>query len=167
MEDAILCAEIRIAQHRHETLSFETLRHVRRGQSGEFDERRVNVHRLDERVGRVRAGLGHAGCGDDKRQARGLFVVVVLAPPAVVAEVPAVIAPEHDDGVRREAEPVEFVEHLAKLCVHVTHRRVIAVDEHARLIVADQPHFGNVAVLAQLAPRRRRILGCAFRRHSQ
>ena len=34
--------------------------------------------------------------------------VGVLAPEAVVAEVPAVVAPQHDDGVLAQAEPVEF-----------------------------------------------------------
>ena len=43
------------------------------------------------------------GRGDDERDARGLLVVRVLAPHAVVAEMPAVIAPEDDDGVLREA----------------------------------------------------------------
>ena len=47
-----------------------------RGEAGEFNERRVNVHGLDERAA-LRTGL-RPGRGDEQGDARGLLVVRVL-----------------------------------------------------------------------------------------
>ena len=77
------------------------------------------------------AGGGDAGGGDEEGDAVGLFVVGVLGPDAVVAEVVAVVAPEDDDGVLGEAGAVEFVEDPADLGVHVAEGGVVAVDELA------------------------------------
>ena len=40
----------------------------------------------------------------------GLFVIVMLAPPAVIAEMPTVVTPQHNDRISGKAETVEFVD---------------------------------------------------------
>ncbi len=110
------------------------------------------------------AGPGCARGGDDQRDARGLLVIGVLAPHAVVAQVPAVVAPEHDDRVPGETSLVERVEHAAQLGVHVAHGGVVAMDELALLFGGERSGLGHVAVLPQLAPRRGCERWCALGR---
>ena len=89
------------------------------------------VHGFRQGAG-LGARLGDAGSGDDQRDSSRLFVVGVLAPHAVVAQMPAVVAPENDDRVLGEAVGVQRVEHTAALRIHVTDGRVVAADQVAR-----------------------------------
>ena len=41
--------------------------------------------------------------GNNERHAGGLFVVGMLAPKAMVAEMPAVVAPKNNDGIFGQA----------------------------------------------------------------
>jgi len=80
----------------------------------------------------------------------------------VVAEVPAVITPQEDDGVFGETIRVEGIEHLAELRVHVTRGRVVAVDEVTGLLGRHGAFFRHVFVLSQFAPGGRREVGGTF-----
>ncbi len=74
-------------------------------------------------------GAAIAGRDDEQRDAVGLLVVGVFGPDAEIAEVKPVIAPEHHERIRREREPVEFVDHPADLRIHETYAGIVAVDE--------------------------------------
>src|SRR5688572_25854569 len=88
----------------------------------------------------------------------------MFAPHAVIAEMPAVIAPEHDDGVVCQFEAIEFVQHASDLRIHVADRRVITMDQCPRLLIGHWPGIRHVAVLTQLSPCRWRIIWRALRR---
>ena len=72
-------------------------------------------------------------------------------PEAVIAELPAVIAPEHDDGVVREAFLVERIEHLADLRVGVADARVVAVTQRLREVGGNRIFLRHAEVVVQLA----------------
>ena len=59
------------------------------------------------------------GIDDDEGGAEGFFKKGMLAPNGVFAEVPAVVAPEHDDGVVSDTEFVELRDDLANLRIGV------------------------------------------------
>ena len=61
------------------------------------------------------------------------------------------VAPQHDDGVLGKLEPVEFIEHTAKLRVHVTTSGVVAVDQLSGGGVIGQPAGGDRIVVGNLA----------------
>ena len=48
-------------------------------------------------------------------------------PKAMLAELPAVIAPEHDDRVVGETFFIESVKHFADLCIGVADAGIVAV----------------------------------------
>ena len=134
---------------------------LRCGQAGEGGERGINVDGFHERGG---GGGFLAGDGDKEGNARRLLVVGMLTPHAVVAEVPAVIAPQDDDGVFRETGFVKRGHDLAELGVHVTRRGIVAVDEAARERVVERVVAGRDAVVgAELAAELRRVVGSAVR----
>ena len=91
----------------------------------------------------------------------------MLAPHAVVAEVPAVVAPQDDDRVLVESVRLEGVEHLADLRVGVAGGGVIAVDELTLHRVVDGAGLRAPLVVAQLAPIGRRELGGALWRRAE
>ena len=127
------------------------------GEAGEFDQGGVDVDGFDEGGGF--GVLSFAGGGDDEGDAGGLLVVGVFAPEAVVAEVPAVVAPEDDDGVGGEGGGVQGVEDEAELGVHVGGGGIVAVDEAAGGGVVDVAFFGHVAVLAEFAAELAGVVG--------
>ena len=106
------------------------------------------------------------GRGNDQRNMRGLFVVRVLRPHAMIAEMPAVIAPEDDDRVFGKTEFVQSREHLSDLRIHVTHCGMITMDERPRLCLVERPTLRDVAILPQFAPSSWRKFRRAFRRSS-
>src|ERR1041384_7468935 len=91
----------------------------------------------------------------------------MLPPPPVIAEMPAVVAPQNDNRIRGEAEAIEFVKHLANLGIDKTDGSMVAMNHGPRLIIAQRAGLGNVAVLPQLAPVARRISGRTDRRGAQ
>ena len=67
-------------------------------QAGEVAEGGKEVDGFDHRVGFL-ARFFHVGHRDDEGRTERFFEETVFAPDGVFAEGPAVIAPEHDDGV--------------------------------------------------------------------
>ena len=119
-----------IFQHGHEAGAVDWQRAGGLGQAGEFGERGIEVDGFGELAGGG-AGAGDAGRDHDERYAVGLLKIGVLGPDAEVAEVPAVVAPEDDDGVVGEFQFVERGHDAADLHVSVAHARVVTVDELA------------------------------------
>lgn len=120
------------------------------GQAGEFGERGIDVHELDQRVG-VCTGVLHAGQRYDQRRMHIVFHVAVLSPRGVLAKLPTVVAPEDDDGVAAQIEAVELVEHASDLGIAVADAGVVAVLELAREVDRDGTGLGDALVLTHLA----------------
>ena len=130
-----------------------------RGDAGEFAEGGIDVDEFAHGL-----CLGGVVCRGRNNQRRfgGLFVVGVFAPPAVIAEMPAVVAPQDDDGVVGRAALVERVEQAADLRVGVGDAGVVGVDELG-VAVGRQGAFGrNAGIAAQLAPGVAGVAGGAF-----
>ena len=87
-------------------------------QAADVGEGGVEVDELGERFCFF-SGCLLLGDGDEKGRAHGDFEVGVFVPEAVFAELPAVIAPQDDDGVFVEALSFQGVEHATDLGVHV------------------------------------------------
>src|SRR5919109_72381 len=66
--------------------------------------------------------------GDNERHASGFLEQTQLLPQAMLAQVPAVIAPQDDNGVFRQAEPLKGIEQQTHLSIHKRDRRVVAAD---------------------------------------
>ena len=62
------------------------------------------------------------------------------------------VAPEHDDSVFGESEPLELVEDLADLRVGITHTRVIAADEIQSGRISDGTLLRNTLIVSRFAP---------------
>ena len=90
----------------------------------------------------------------------GVLEVGVLVPEAVVAEVVAVIAPQHDYGSLAQAEPLEFGHHAPHLRIGIAGGGVVGADQLERLLVGNRALLGDIGVGAQLA----RIVQRDFRR---
>jgi len=95
----------RVAQHVAQARAVET---GRRGEGGQFAQGRVEIDGLGQRTG-AGGRPRDARRGNDQGHARGVFVVGMLAPESVVAEMPAVVAPQDDHGVFGEPAAVERV----------------------------------------------------------
>ena len=130
----------------------------------EIAERGIDVDELDDRRGTLAAAPARRH--DDQRGPRRLLVVRVLAPHPVVAEVPAVVAPEDDDRVVGEPEGVEFLEQPADLGVHETRRRVVAVHERALERLRQVAAFGDTSVVAEFVAELRGERRRGLRRHA-
>ena len=90
----------------------------RRGrETGELGQRRINVDGFSQGHGRT-VGHADAGSGEHEGDAISLFVVAVLGPGTVITEMPAVVTPQHDEGVFGEPELVEGVEDATYLGIH-------------------------------------------------
>ena len=74
----------------------------------------IDVHQLYERA-RLAVAHGLTGRRKDKRGARIQLEVRVLAPAAVLAQFPAVVAPHNHDRLLAQAQPVQFVQQAADL----------------------------------------------------
>ena len=85
-------------EDRDETFTFEGLRIVRFRQCCEVAECRVDIHGFHKRAA-ARAWFCYAGRNDKQWDVGGFLVIGVLGPHAMIPEVPAMIAPEHNDGV--------------------------------------------------------------------
>ena len=78
------------------------------------------------------------------------FEVRVFAPVAGFAERVAVVAPQHDDGVVLQPQPLKRPQQLADLCVGVADAGIVAMTQLARLLGRDAFVFGNIGVAAHL-----------------
>ncbi len=88
--------------------------------------------------------------------------VGVLAPRPVVAEFPAVVAPEHDDRIVAEAEAVEFAQDASNLSIGVGDTSVVAVDQKAQGSGIDGAGLRDAGVVAEFAPFRASAAGHVF-----
>ena len=86
----------------------------------------------------------------------------------MVAQVPAVVTPEHDDRVACQTARIQRIEHLTKLRVHVACGGMVAVDEVNGLLLRQRSLLRDVPVLPQFTPGRRRkfrrACGCRLQR---
>ncbi len=118
-----------------------------RGDAGERAQAREEVGGFDEACGDTWFFAGHS---DDERHAGGEVHCVVFAPEIVLAEVPTVVAPEHDDGSVRKAESIEFGEDIAGEFVGVAGAGEVAVAHGAMELVGVGVHVREV-IAAELA----------------
>ena len=72
----------------------------------------------------------------------------------MIAQVPTMVAPQDDDRVLRQPILLERREHAADLRVHITHRRVVAVNQLPRIVIRHRSLVRHARVVAQLAPGR-------------
>jgi len=77
------------------------------------------------------------GDGDKQRDPCGLLVERVLVPPAVVAQLIAVVGEEYDDCVVEQVETLHSIEDLAELSVRKGRPRVVCTHEFASLAVRE------------------------------
>src|ERR1051326_8738150 len=112
-------------------------------------------------------GLCDSWCNDEQGNVGGFFVVGVLGPHAVIAEVPAMVAPEYDDGVGGELKTIEFVDDASDLGIDETDGGVIAVNQRASLIVVERTNVRDITVIADFAPGGRSVRRRALRRFAQ
>jgi hypothetical protein len=99
----------------------------RRRQAAQIGQRRVDAHEVDGPVAHA-VRLGYAGGDPDQRGAGGFFPQGELPPVLLLAEVPAVVAPEDDDRVVLVRAGVERVDQPADVHVAVRDRRQVALD---------------------------------------
>src|SRR5690606_38307697 len=90
-----LARVVRVVEQWYETL---TLQFLYPRQSTERGHRGINIDELDQ-PRCADTGLLQTGSGDNERSAGIEIVVARLAPERVLAEVKAMVAPEHDHGV--------------------------------------------------------------------
>ena len=130
----------------NQTLAFDV-----RGnrQTGQFAEGRIHIEKLGQ--GSDPFATGDTGSGNDQRCAGGVFVVGQLAPMPVLTEMPAVVAPEADDGVIRHAAFRQRLHEQADLRINVGDAGGVAVDQFTLLRFGDWPRLGHIRVIAQLA----------------
>ena len=79
-------------------------------QSGQVADGGKNVQGLDHRAGRL-AWFRNPFIRYDERGTKGFLEESVLSPDSVFAEVPAMVAPENDDGVVAQLQLVELGEY--------------------------------------------------------
>src|SRR5262249_52566221 len=150
VHDVILCWRGGILKRPREAASFDI---GRRRESGEVWGGGVKGHAFYKSGG---AAFGGGGAPPATREGGGAVVIGVFAPHAVIAEMPAMVAPDDDDGVLRQFQFIQGIQQLSELRIHITHRGVIAVNERARFFIVQRSDLGNVGILSQFAPRRRR-----------
>ena len=144
----------RIFEQRHHALALALRGNL---QAARLGQRGIDVHVLYQRA-RCASGVLLARQRQNHGNVRIDFEVGVLAPGAVVAQLPAVVAPQNHCRVLTQAQPVEFPEHAPHLGVHVAHAGVVAVDQHAHGGRFHRTAGGNPRVSAQFAPVRARQL---------
>ena len=76
-----------------------------------------------------RAAALDAGSGEDERGVRRLFPERVFGEAVLLADVVAVVGPEHDDRVVGVGASVERVEHLADVVIREGNARQIGLND--------------------------------------
>ena len=100
----------------------------RQRQPGQLAEGRVDIHELHQRLRMTSGGL-LAGGTADQRRVRVVLEVGVLAPRPVLAQLPAVVAPQHNHRLLAQAQPVELLQDAPELGIHVADAGIVAVLE--------------------------------------
>jgi hypothetical protein len=144
-------------------LDVPRLRHA-----AERAEGRVNAHQVYGPVADT-AGRRHAGGDPDVWHPCRLLPEGELTPVLLLAEVPAVVAPKDDDGVRLGGGSVVGVQQPANLRVAVGNRRQVRLD---RVLPPARLQHGRVVAvwLGQLDAGRWHvveIVGCVRRQHNR
>ncbi len=124
---------LRVVQHGFETGAFQM---AGQGQAGQIAQGGVDIDEFNQGVGTL-AGLFHVGNRQDQRGVGVVFAVAVFAPGVVFAQLPAVIAPDDDDGIPAQVQAVQFIQHLADLRVGIAGGGVIAVFELTGQVIGD------------------------------
>ena len=113
-----------VFQQRDERASFDGLRSgdVREGGQGGVD-----VHELDDASAGLSIALGTGGL-DNERCPCALFEEGALLPDSIVfTQMVAMVAPKYDDGIFRQVEPLEGVEHPSDLGVDERHAGIVGL----------------------------------------
>ena len=113
-------------------------------------ERGIDVHKFHQCLSFPARGLG-ARRADNERRTRSVFEVAVLAPQAVVTQVPAVVTPQANDRTIAEPQPIQLVQQSPDLSVDIADAGVVSVDQPAGFLIAHGTLSGDVAVVPQLA----------------
>ena len=90
----------------------------------------------------------------------------MFAPRPKFAQVPAMISPQNNDRVLAQVEPVQFIEYLADLRVHVTHRGAVGVPELAAIVLILQRALRDMVLPDQLKAWVKRNEGVDAVRHT-
>ncbi len=104
-----------IVEKRHHATAFQMRGNC---QPASLAEGRIDIDVFGQGTG-LSAGGFHAGHAENHRHVGVELEVGVLAPAGVLAQLPAVVAPEDDYGLIAEIEPVEFIEQPADLGIDV------------------------------------------------
>ena len=93
-----------------------TVEVIELGEAAEFDQRREQVDRA-YRPGAELARFPDVRCDDDHGDARAHFPQRALVPGVLLAQVPAVVRPEHDDRVFGMWRTIQRIQHAPQLGV--------------------------------------------------
>ena len=93
----------------------------------EYDKRGKEIDRLDGPQA-APAGRLLARIDNQQRCAGGHVEQSSLGPHALFAQMPAVVAPQHDDRVLAELQSLQGVQHGTQLLVHETDARIVGGD---------------------------------------
>ena len=118
--------EARIFEDFGKTLSVES---AGGSDPGQLAKGRIDIDRLDESL--ARSVFGFARCRHDDWDSGSLLVVAVLAPHAMVAQVPTMISPKHDDGLFAQSVLVQALEQSTDLMIGETYGGQIPMDQFA------------------------------------
>ena len=87
----------------------------------------VDVHELDDAPAGLSIALGTGGL-DNERCPCALFEEGALLPDSIVfTQMVAMVAPKYDDGIFRQVEPLEGVEHPSDLGVDERHAGIVGL----------------------------------------
>ncbi len=123
---------------------------VRLRQVRQIAKRGVDVNVLDQSP--ADAPAFDAGGDNHEWRARGDFKICVLAPEAVFAELPTVVAPQNDDRVVGDFKPIKFIEQAADLRVDEADAGVITANQISCGLLGDGAFLRDVSILPHLAP---------------
>ena len=101
-------------------------------QPRQIAQRRIDIDEFHQRVGALPVRL-RARRPNDQRNTGVDLVIRLLAPAAMLAQLPAVVAPENHNRVVREAQLLQLLQQPPDLRVDQADRRVIAVLEPSLL----------------------------------
>ena len=89
---------------------------------------------------------------DDQWDSCCEFVVIRFCPKALLTQMVSVVAPHEDDGILREINGAQLVQHLTDQCIDVTDARVVAVSQVGNFLSAQVAILGNVLIAFEFIP---------------
>lgn len=136
---------IGVVKERTKGLPFEVFGGVEGGEVAEGGEKIEEFHNPFCLLARSLELRGR----NDERDARGDLVVGGLSPHSHVPEVPAVVAPEHHNGILIETGFLEGLQNESNLGIDVGGAGQVGVKERARELLVDRADLGNAVPDAQ------------------